>query len=227
MTELFKNRDNKMRWTIFFIVAVLFIIVLKLINPNDISEYLKMEVQSNYIKAVLIYIFATALISVVFVMPGVFFAILAGILFEPFSGALYCAAASTLGAMISFIIARYFLKDKLKPLISKNKMLNKYLFLEGEKNSFILLMITRLVPFFPYNLQNFAYGLTDISFISYSFYTFIFILPASFIYTMASSGIIDGSRGFYYLAAALVLFFMMYMVLKFIKRKYMGDDDER
>ena len=40
-------------------------------------------------------------------------------------------------------------------------------------------MITRLVPLFPYNLQNFAYGVTDMPLKTYAAGSFLFMLPGT------------------------------------------------
>ena len=48
-------------------------------------------------------------------------------------------------------------------------------------------MITRLVPLFPYNLQNFAYGVTDMPLKTYAVGTFLFMLPGTAMYTFGNS----------------------------------------
>ena len=69
----------------------------------------------------------------------------------------------------------------------------------------ILLMVTRLVPLFPYNLQNFAYGLTDMKLLPYTLYTFLFMAPGAAIFTLGAAGIGDSERRKLYLFLALVL----------------------
>jgi len=48
------------------------------------------------------------------------------------------------------------------------------------------LILTRLVPLFPYNIQNYAYGLTAIPFWSFTLISAITTLPGIFIYTLMS-----------------------------------------
>ena len=78
----------------------------------------------------------------------------------------------------------------------KNKYLKKWLFDESGKNELFVLMITRLVPLFPYNLQNFAYGVTDIPFGTYSIYSFVFMLPGTAMYTVGTRAWLTGRTGF-------------------------------
>ena len=97
-----------------------------------------------------------------------------------------CLIATTLGAVAAFLMGRFFLQDTIKPLVEKNRLLKKLLFEDAGKSDMLLLMITRLVPLFPYNLQNFAYGITDIKLLPYTIYTFIFMLPGVAMFTSVS-----------------------------------------
>lgn len=131
-------------------------------------------VQDNLLLAVLIYTVLTIVSCVVLALPGVTFAIIAGLVFGPVLGTICCSVATTLGAMVAFVVGRFFLQDSIKPMAMKNKYLKKWLFDETGSNEIFILMITRLVPLFPYNLQNFAYGVTDIKFSTYSICSLIF-----------------------------------------------------
>ena len=77
--------------------------------------------------AMMIYILATSLCCVVLAMPGAFFAVIAGILFEPFTGTILCVIAATLGAVMAFLAGRYFLRDSVRPMLEKNSLLKKFL----------------------------------------------------------------------------------------------------
>ncbi len=88
-------------------------------------------------------------------------------------------------------------------MIAKNSLLKKFLIDDVHHSGVILLMVTRLVPLFPYNLQNFAYGLTDIKLLPYTLYTFIFIAPGSAVFTLGAAGIGDSERRNLYLLIAV------------------------
>jgi uncharacterized membrane protein YdjX (TVP38/TMEM64 family) len=133
------------------------------------------------------------------------FALVAGLLFGPVAGTLLCLVAATLGAALAFLAGRYFLKDAAKPWVEKNRHLKRLLFDDIERSGVILLMITRLLPLFPYNLQNFAYGLTDIGFWPYTFYTFVFLSPGVAFFTIGAAGIaVRENRWTYFLVAGLL-----------------------
>ena len=164
--------------TIIFAAIIILILVLNhyfgwsdYLSDTDNLMFLKKTVEENFLWALCIYIVLTIIGCVVLALPGITFAVAAGILFGPFMGIFACLIATTLGAMLAFLVGRFFLKESVKPMLEKNKLLKRLLFSEDGKSDMIVLMITRMVPLFPYNLQNFAYGITDIGFWKYSIFT--------------------------------------------------------
>ncbi len=212
---------------IIFIALVIIILILnhnyKLYEKINNLDNFKFMINENIIKASIIYIIITAIGSSVLALPGVTFALFSGILFGPILGIILCSISATMSASISFIISRFFLKDSVKPLIEKNKYLNKILFEDGNKNAIMLLMITRLVPLFPYNIQNFAYGITDISFILYTIYTFIFMLPGISLFTIASAGIISKENRILYFLISGIIFVFVLTISIYLKKKYINN----
>ena len=212
---------------IIFIALVIIILILnhnyKLYEKINNLDNFKFMINENIIKASIIYIIITAIGSSVLALPGVTFALFSGILFGPILGIILCSISATMSASISFIISRFFLKDSVKPLVEKNKYLNKILFEDGNKNAIILLMITRLVPLFPYNIQNFAYGITDISFTLYTIYTFIFMLPGISLFTIASAGIISKENRILYFLISGIIFVFVLTISIYLKKKYVNN----
>ena len=188
----------------------------------DVKHYYKLQelVHENIIFALLLYIIITVVSCVIFVMPGVTYAIIGSILFGPLLGTLACVIGVTIGAGVAFLTSRYFLKDFLKPTIQKNKHLNQLLFLNADKNDFLILMITRLVPIFPYNLQNFAYGITDISFKNYITYSFLFMIPGTAMYTIGTASIINAEKRVMYITITIILTIIVVGLSLYMKQKY-------
>lgn len=173
--------------------------------------------------AILIYMAVTIVGCVVLTLPGITFAVLGGLLFGPVLGTICCSAATTLGAMAAFLAGRFFLKDSIKPLVMKNSYLKKWLFDSSENNELFVLMLTRLVPLFPYNLQNFAYGVTDISFGAYSFWSLIFMLPGTAMYTVGAAGLASRENRALYLGIAAGLAVAVAGFGMFFKKKYVKE----
>ena len=183
-------------------------------------QFLRELVHRNLAVAVGIYMVFTIVGSVILALPGVTFAIMAGVLFGPILGTICCSIAATLGAIFSFLLGRFFLKDSIKPLVMKNQYLKKWLFEGHEANELFVLMITRLVPVFPYNLQNFAYGITDISVVTYSIYSFVFMLPGTAMYTIGTVGVTTKENKILYIGIAIALAVIVIGIGTFLKKRY-------
>ena len=219
---------NKKLW--IFISLAIGILILNHIFGwseyfSDLSNltFLTKMVQENLALAVLIYMVVTIVGCVALALPGVTFAILAGMLFGPFLGTITCSLATTVGAILAFIAGRFFLKDSIQPMVMKNAYLKKWLFDETDKNMIFVLMLTRLVPVFPYNLQNFAYGITDIRFSTYVIGSLIFMLPGTAMYTIGAAGITDAENRTTYIIIAVVLAVIVMGLGYVFKKRYIGN----
>jgi uncharacterized membrane protein YdjX (TVP38/TMEM64 family) len=119
-------------------------------------------------------------IAAVFFLPGSAMTLAGGALFGPVWGTFYSLTGATIGALLAFLIARYLASDwvaqktggRLKQLISG---------VESEGWRFVAFV--RLVPLFPFNLLNYALGLTRIRFAHYALATYVCMLPGAFAYT--------------------------------------------
>ncbi len=180
------------------------VIVLVLIIAISVAIYYRDDFSVDLVKqwidqvgwwAPVIFIFIYATGTILF-LPGSIFTFAGGFIFGPVLGVLYNLAGATLGASLSFLIARYLASNfvsqrsggRLKQLING---------IEVEGWRFVAFV--RLVPLFPFNLLNYALGLTKIRFIEYVLATFIFIIPKYIAYTYigyAGSEVISGGDGF-------------------------------
>lgn len=160
----------------------------------------------NLFWAGLAYVCLSVVGSVALALPGVAFALVAGTVFGALWGTLLCWGAMSIGACLSFLAARWLLKGSLKPKLAQSQTLNRLLFEGAPKRDVYLLAVTRLVPVFPFNLQNFAYGITDVRFVPYAVYSTLFILPGTAMYTVGAAGVFgDGNRLAYLAVAAALL----------------------
>lgn len=190
----------------------------------DNLKFLTQLVDENLFLALSIYTVITIVGCVVLALPGITFAVLAGMMLGPVYGIFACLFATTLGAAIAFLVGRFFLKDSIKPMLEKNKLLKKLLFSEDGKSDIVILMITRMVPIFPYNLQNFAYGITNIGFFEYTLYTFIFMFPGVSFFTIGAAGLTAGDDKWKYFAIAGILAVIVTTMGIFIKKKYLPEN---
>lgn len=123
-------------------------------------------------------VFAMVVVAVIFILPGVVFTLGSGFLFGVVVGSTVIILATTLGAAIAFLIARYFFNDGVTNYLRHHERLaviQRELAGQGWK----VVMLTRLVPFFPFKLSNYFFGVTDFTFRGFVLGTFLGIIPYS------------------------------------------------
>ena len=101
------------------------------------------------------------MLVVVLLLPGVILTLGAGFMFGVLKGSLYVVIGTTLGATIAFMIARYLFGQSSSRFVlnhSKLKVINDEFARQGWK----IVLLTRLVPFFPFKLSNCFFGLMRI-----------------------------------------------------------------
>ncbi|HEY7245205.1 MAG TPA: VTT domain-containing protein [Xanthobacteraceae bacterium] len=140
------------------------------------------------------YVMLFALATVAFV-PGVVFSLAGGALFGPFWGSLWNLTGGTLGATLAFLVARYIAGDWVA---RKAGGLLKRLIDGVDAEGWRFVAFVRLVPLFPFNLSNYALGLTRIPFHQYVIATLVCMAPGAIAYTWlghAGRGTLSGETG--------------------------------
>lgn len=125
-------------------------------------------------------------------MPGSVLVIVGGIVFGPWLGTLLSLVAATVASAASFLLARSLGRELLLRYVGHTATFQAIE--RGITRSGIdFLILTRLIPLFPYNIQNYAYGLTAIPFWPYTLISALTTLPGIFIYSlMANELAVDG-----------------------------------
>jgi uncharacterized membrane protein YdjX (TVP38/TMEM64 family) len=129
--------------------------------------------------APLLFMAIYALATLLF-LPGSLLTLLGGALFGPVWGTLWNLSGATLGAALAFVIARHlgapWVERRAGPRLQR---LSDGVAAEGWR----FVAFVRLTPLFPFNLLNYALGLTRIPFWSYVLATGFFMLPGALAYT--------------------------------------------
>ena len=131
----------------------------------------------------LLFVVLYAVATVLF-LPGSVLTLAGGALFGPVWGTIYNLTGATLGAVLAFLLARYLATDWVQSKIRKTTGSRVERLMNGvEAEGWRFVAFTRLVPLFPFNLLNYALGLTRIPFGHYVLATGIFMLPGAIAYT--------------------------------------------
>lgn len=162
------------------------------ILENFDSETLRKSVASLGPLAPLAFILLYTVAPTLF-LPGLPLTITGGILFGPVWGVVYSITGATFGACLAFLVSRYIARDWITSKLTGLRW--QRLDRSVAKNGWKIVAFTRLVPLFPFNLLNYAFGLTPIRFLSYTVTSFISMLPACIAFIVFSSSLLDLLKG--------------------------------
>lgn len=141
----------------------------------------------------------------------------------PLAGTLISLFAATVASALSFLLARWLGRELLLKYVGHTatfQAIEKGIAHSGTD----FLILTRLVPLFPYNIQNYAYGLTAISFWSFTFISAVTTLPGIFIYTLMSHELASEGITLIFIAklsvAGIVLFALVQVAKAWARDKH-------
>lgn len=121
------------------------------------------------------------IVATVLFIPGSILTLGAGTLFGVVGGFICVSIASTLGATCAFLVGRYWAREWVSQQIEGNatfKAIDEAVGQEGWK----IVGLARLSPIFPFNLLNYAFGITKVSLIEYFFASWIGMIPGTILY---------------------------------------------
>jgi uncharacterized membrane protein YdjX (TVP38/TMEM64 family) len=160
------------------------------------------------------------MVATVFFLPGLILTIAGGLIFGAVWGTVWTTVGANLGAAAAFLIGRYAARDMVASMVAKNSGLRKID--DGvRRQGWRMLMITRLVPLFPFNVQNYVYGLTDIPLSTYVLVSLPCMLPATIAYNFAAGSVRTGDlhTSIWYLAVAAVFFVLLSLIPGWVRRR--------
>lgn len=162
-----------------------------------------------------------------FFLPGLPITLLGAVVFGAWWGMLWVVIGSNLGALLAFLAARYAVRPLVESWAAQNPLFRRID--QGvARHGWRMVMITRLVPLFPFNLQNYAYGLTSIGLPTYALVSLTCMLPGTAAYCFAAGALVSGrgeiQKTLLYLAAGAVLLVLASLIPGWIKKR-MADAD--
>jgi len=129
---------------------------------------------------------ALYVIACVLFLPGSILTLGAGFVFGVVKGSIIVSFASTLGATVAFLAGRYLARDWISGRIEGNprfKAIDDAIGREG----WLIVVLARLSPIFPFNLLNYAFGLTKVSLGHYVPASWIGMIPGTVMYVYLGS----------------------------------------
>lgn len=179
--EIFKGR------LLFLSIALsipLLILATKSPYVQELLRTVLIEIEHLGVWGPVAFILTYNLATILFI-PGSVLTLGGGVLFGCWWGSIYVFIAATLGATFAFLIGRYLSRDRVIKYMEahpKFKALDRAVSKEGLK----IVFLTRLCPLFPFNLLNYALGITQVSLKDYILGSFGMI-PGTLMYVYSGS----------------------------------------
>lgn len=183
------------KWIVVILVIVA-LSVLSAILPVKvwIREFIGW-VQHLGAVGIVVFIIAYAVATVLF-LPGWIFTVSAGLIYGVFAGTAIALTGAVIGASIAFLVARYLLRRNIEEITKKNPRFAAIDDAIG-KNGWKIVGLLRLSPLIPFNLSNYFYGITSISFRAYLLVSAVGMIPGTLLYAylgaIGQAGVAGGS----------------------------------
>jgi uncharacterized membrane protein YdjX (TVP38/TMEM64 family) len=168
------------KWTVVILVVVTLSILSAILPVKDWIRAFIGWVQQLGPLGVIVFILAYALATVLF-LPGWIFTVSAGLIYGVFVGTLVALTGAIIGATLAFLIARYLLRRNIEEWTRKNPRFRAIDEAIG-KNGWKIVGLLRLSPLIPFNLSNYFYGITSISFGAYVAVSAVGMIPGTLLY---------------------------------------------
>ncbi|MDG2615477.1 TVP38/TMEM64 family protein [Thermoleptolyngbya sichuanensis XZ-Cy5] len=128
---------------------------------------------------------AIYIVATVAFLPGSILTLGAGVVFGVVLGSVYVLIGATLGAIAAFLVGRYLARGWISQKIAGSQ---KFAAIDGAvaREGFKIVLLTRLSPVFPFNLLNYAFGVTGVSLRDYALGS-IGMIPGTIMYVYLGS----------------------------------------
>ncbi len=126
------------------------------------------------------------IVAAVLFLPGSIITLGAGALFGVVNGFMAAWVGANLGACAAFLVGRTLARDWIRARVAENP---KFAVVEEAvaREGFKIVLLLRLSPIFPFNLLNYALGLTKVSLFNYALASLIGMIPGGLMYVYLGS----------------------------------------
>jgi uncharacterized membrane protein YdjX (TVP38/TMEM64 family) len=173
-----RSGSRRSRATKLIVALVVLAALFVLGRTVDVESYLaplRDQVQAFGAWSWLVYI-GIYTVATLLTLPGTPFTVLAALLFGPIKGFVIMTVATTVSATAGFFIARYFARAEVERRLGHLRIFHRLRSMT-ENDHWLVIPFIRIAPFFPYALNNYALGLTNLSFWRYILWSELIFVP--------------------------------------------------
>lgn len=185
MAESIAGRSSRMKLAVAAVAVAVALVAARYLPVQDLLRdalaWIEGQGPAGAVVFALLYILACVLF-----LPGSLLTLGAGVIYGVVKGTILISVASTLGATAAFLVGRYLARGWVARRVAANpkfQAIDDAVGREGWK----IVGLTRLSPVFPFNLLNYAYGVTKVSLRDYFFASWIGMFPGTVMYVYLGS----------------------------------------
>lgn len=182
------------RWLLPLVIVVAAVALYAGSRLLPVRDYLQsalewtQDLKERHLLLAMAVVVVAYVVSCVLMLPGSVLTIGAGIIFGLPLGVVTVSIGSTLGACVAFLVGRTVARDWVAGRVTSNPKWQAIDDAVG-RQGFKIVLLTRLSPVFPFNLQNYGYGLTAVSFWKHALASWIGMLPGTVMYVYIGTGV--------------------------------------
>ncbi len=178
------HRHSLVKPILLVVMLAAFLVLARIFHLGERLGEMREWIQSLGSLGPVVYL-SIYITAVVLAIPGSVISIMAGVMFGSFLGVVLVSLGSTIGAGLAFLIARHLAREAVAERLERNPRFHR-LDLMTEQHGSIIVAITRLIPLFPFNLLNYGFGLTRVSFRTYLLWSWLCMLPGTILYVVGA-----------------------------------------
>ncbi|WP_142829598.1 TVP38/TMEM64 family protein [Planococcus soli] len=181
------------------------------VDANDLRSW----ILSFGLWSPVIYILIYTVRPLIF-FPASVLSIAGGLAFGAWLGTLYTIIGATLGALLSFYVAKTLGKSLVRKEWTGNAAKIQS---QMEQNGFLYVLLFRLIPVINFDLISYTAALAKVRFSSFALATLIGIIPGTFAYNFLGSSFVSGNPQI--IVLAVVIFVILTVVPIVIRNRWM------
>ncbi len=207
------NTKRVIKWSLAALAIVLVIWLSRSVFDVN-AEGLRNWILSFGLWAPLVYIIAYTIRPLIF-FPASVLSIAGGLAFGAWMGTLYTIIGATLGAALSFVVAKTVGKSLVKKQWTGNAAKIQT---QMEQNGFLYVLLFRLIPVINFDLVSYLAAIAKVRFVPFVLATLIGIIPGTFAYNFLGSSFVSGNPQI--IAAAVAVFIVLTVVPILIRNRW-------
>lgn len=187
-----KLQNKYVRWLLIALLLVITIWITRYFTTDRVRQIIEQSGSYGQVVYVLLWVFLP-----IGFFPVPFLAFVGGLGFGLWRGTVLTFIGAALNLTIMFLMSRYLLREPVQSYLYRKFPKSRDILEAPDNRLKFVLALARLMPVIPYNIENYAFGLTSISLWDYLWVSLVCILPGTFVYVNVGDKSLDpGNSGF-------------------------------